>query len=35
LENIRQRLATRYAEEGKISVKAEGQRFLVRVSLPA
>jgi two-component system sensor histidine kinase AlgZ len=34
LENIRQRLATRYADEGKIAVKAEGNRFLVRLSLP-
>ena len=35
LENIRQRLHTRYAGEAKISVKSEGERFLVRLSLPA
>jgi sensor histidine kinase YesM len=35
LENIRQRLRTRYAEAAKINVKSEGNRFLVRVSLPA
>jgi len=35
LENIRQRLHTRYAGEAKISVKSDGERFLVRVSLPA
>jgi LytS/YehU family sensor histidine kinase len=34
LENIRQRLHTRYAEAGKISVKAEDGQFLVRLSLP-
>jgi two-component system sensor histidine kinase AlgZ len=34
LENIRQRLHTRYAGEAKISVKSEGERFLVRVHLP-
>jgi two-component system sensor histidine kinase AlgZ len=35
LENIRQRLHTRYAQEAKIAVKSEGGRFLVRLSLPA
>ena len=35
LENIRQRLHTRYAEEANIAVRSEGNRFLVRLSLPA
>lgn len=35
LENIRQRLHTRYAEGARIAVKSEGSRFLVKLSLPA
>jgi two-component system sensor histidine kinase AlgZ len=34
LENIRQRLHTRYAGEANIAVKTEGNRFLVQVKLP-
>jgi two-component system, LytTR family, sensor histidine kinase AlgZ len=34
LENIRQRLHARYAEEANIAVHSEGTRFLVRVNLP-
>lgn len=35
LENIRQRLHTRYAQDANIAVRAEGNRFLVRLNLPA
>ncbi len=35
LENIRQRLRARYGEDASVSVGAEGNRFLVKLLLPA
>lgn len=35
LENIRQRLNARYGEDASISVRTEGNRFLVNLRLPA
>lgn len=35
LENIRQRLHTLYAEGANVAVRSEGNRFLVRLKLPA
>jgi len=35
LDNIRQRLHTRYAEQANIVVRSEGSRFLVKLLLPA
>jgi sensor histidine kinase YesM len=35
LANVRQRLAARYGERARFDVRAEGERFLVTLALPA